>query len=1129
MLEISLLGEINIRLDGQPITRFRSQKELALLLFLAHNGQTHNREALAELLWEAEARSTKQSLSNLRTALARLRKQVGDHLIVTRKTVAVTPAVHDQTDTVRILAMLDGAGNVRSVTGINLLSQGLDLYRGEFLAGFSLPDTIHFSDWLIVEQERLHKIAMGGYRQLAGWQEEQGAFSAGVVTAQQWVTWDPLDETAQQQLMRLLVYDGRNSEALQVYEKCRHLLQTELGIPPAPATTTLHKAIQDGSLPQPNISPAPLHNIPRALTPLFGRKEEIRKLTTYLLNPEYPLISITGAGGMGKTSLALATGRQLLKEEQHPFKDGIWFVSLEAITGDTPGNIREEVAALVGQAMDLYFHAESDLWSQLLGQLASRTLLLILDNIEQFFTVAADLIVDLLEVGEDIQLLVTSHTTLAMASSVAFPLKGLETPTMISAEALQNESVRLFAERASRMPAPFHLEKHLAEVVAICQFVEGMPLGIELAAASLGRLMIDEIMPAFTGNLQLLNSTHRDLPARQRTLQAVFDYTWQLLDPHEQTLLAQISIFRGGFTRQAAEAILNDTTSGLFNLQDHALLSRDEMGRFRMHPLLCQFAREKLSSPNMIEIAEGVLNRHSIYYADFLQSFEDELQRGVGQEALPTILPELANLRAAWLHAVEAGEWPALANCLDGAHYFYKRLGLFNEEAALVDVAITSLQATMETDDAFLTSLLSRLLSVRAWDYLNLAQFDDGVKTAERACELAQRLEKPGIEALARLAWARILSRQHEREPALAQYEQVVALAKTAQDQILEADGWIGIGSQLIWQADVAPAQEPLFHALNLCQALLYKPGELETLILLGDLALRQEAFAESLDYEERALQLSRLLADVATEAEVLGSLGVGLASQGDLTGSLAYQKEALATFRRLKMPESEQWLLGEMGNTATRLGDYASAEQNLIEALAIARHLEDEFWQAWVKLRLGAMWNERGESDKALFFIIDAYQTAEELGNPRFLAAVLYYWGNVLLSQRDWANASNKYQEAYDLWLGAEQNEQALPALAGLAYVAYQQEMPETAAARAEQLWLAWQESPAWAERARLELFWKLGVVWDGLGDERANNLWKQAQALLYKRCEKIPEGPARKMYLEQVPSHRAILKTPI
>jgi DNA-binding SARP family transcriptional activator/predicted ATPase/Tfp pilus assembly protein PilF len=1127
MLEISLLGEIIIRLDGEPITRFRSQKEIALLAYLAHTGQTHGREALADLLWEA--RSTKQSLSNLRTALARLRKRVGDRLIITRKTVAVTPAVHELTDTARFQAMLAGGGKEEPVTGANLLAQGLELYSGEFMAGFSLAQTPRFNDWLVVEQERLRQVAMRGYRQLAGWQEEQGAFSAGVITAQRWVSWDPLDETAQQQLMRLLVKDGRVAEALAVYEKCWLLLQTELGIPPAPATTALYKAILDGSLAPPDISPAPLHNLPRALMPLYGRKKEIKKLTRYLVNPEYPIVSITGVGGMGKTSLALASGRRLVIEGQHPFKDGIWFVSLAAIENDGTESTREEVAALVGQAMGLFFHGENDLWAQLLGQLGAKSVLLILDNIEQFLTAASDLIVDLLGAGEDIHLLVTSRTTPAMAASVAFPLTGLETPAEVSVEALSNESVRLFAERSGRMPAPFHVENHLAEVVAICQFVEGMPLGIELTAASLGRLMVDEIMPALRSNLQLLNSKRRDLPPRQRTFQAVFDSSWQLLDAREQAVLAQISIFRGGFTRQAAEAVLNETASGLYNLQHHALLRRDEKGRFRMHSLLRQLAREKLSGAKMIEFEGQAVYRHSIYFADFLQSFEDELQRGVGKEALRSIMPEVANMRAAWLHAVEAGEWQALADCLNGAHYFYKRKGFFSEEAALIDSAISSLQDRMEEDDVFLMGLLSRLLTVRAWGHYYLSRFEEGAKAAERACERANGLENPGIEGQARLAWAQILYRQRKHEQASAQFEQVVALARTAQNQILEADGLIGIGSQILWQADVKPAQEPLLHALSLCQMLQYKPGEVETLILLGGLALRQEAFALSVDYDEQALQLSRLLGDVAAEAEVLGSLGVGLSAQGDLVGSLTYQKEALATFRQLNMPDSEQWVLGQMGYSAIRLGDYAGAERNLTEALSIARQLKDEFWQAWVKLRLGEIWIERGEAEKGLPFIIDAFETAVQVNNPRFQAAVLYDWGNALLGQADWAQAEQKYQKAYELRLGAGQSEQAMPALAGLAYVAYQQKMWTTAAVHAEQLWQTWQESPSWTERADLKLYWQLGMVWDGLGDCRIDDLWNKAHALLQKRCEMIPDENGRKMFLEQVTAHRAILKVVI
>ena len=1124
MLDVNLLGETTIRLDGDPISRFRSQAEIALLAYLAHSGQTHNREALADLLWDAG--TTEQSLSNLRTALTRLRKHVGDHLIVTRKTIAVTPAVHQQTDSARFQTLLTGAGRDRSAAGINQLMQGLDLYAGEFMTGFFLPNAPRFNDWLVVEQERLRQLALRGYRQLAGWQEEQGDFAAGVIIARGWLAWDPLDETAQGQLMRLLAFDGRVSEALEVYEKYRHLLQTELSISPAPDLTALYQSIQDSSLPPPVISPSPLHNLPRALTPLYGRKNEIEELVNTLLNPAYPLVAITGVGGMGKTSLALAAGRQLIAG-QHPFLDGVWFVSLEGIENDTPEKVGEEVAALVGQAIGLYFHSESDLWSQLLGQLAPKNLLLILDNIEQFLTVASDLILGLLEAGDGIHILTTSRTTLPLTASFTFPLTGLETPTQVSAEALQNESVRLFAERARRLATTFHLEKHLTEVVSICQFVEGMPLGIELAAASLGSLMVDEIMPALTNNLQLLNSTRRDLPPRQRTFHAVFDYTWQLLDPREQALLAQISIFRGGFTRQAAEAVASDIGSSLYNLQHHALLRRDETGRYRMHPLLRQLAGEKLNGSNRSDLSELALNQHAFYFTSLAQSFEKELQCDEGQEAIQTLFIEQANLRVAWQHAVQTRQWQLIANCLDSIHYFYQRRGFFSEEAAFVDIAIAALQATMEEGDIPLTSLLSRLLTVRAWDYFYSAQFETGIKAIERACELAQRVENAGIEAQARLTWARILSTQHEHEPALAQYEQAVALAKSAQNQILEADGWIGISEQLPWLAKFNQAEESLRRAFDLCQAQQYKPGEMKALHLLGRQASRKEAFADSIHYYEQAIQICRLLGDVAEEAEVLGSLGVGLTEQGDLVGSLTILKKALTMFRRLNMPESEQWILGQLGYSAIMLGDYATAEKHLTDALMIAIQLKDAFWQAWVKLRLGWMWNERGEADKALPFITEAFQTVEQLQQIPLKARVLYDWGNVLLSQTDWANAELKFQSAYDIWHERGQTQIALLALAGLAYVAYEQEMLTSAANYAEQLWKTLQESPALAERADLIVYWMVGMVWQGLGDSRADNVWEKAQTLLRERSEKITDDGARQMFLQNIPVHRAIMES--
>ena len=234
-----------------------------------------------------------------------------------------------------------------------------------------------------------------------------------------------------------------------------------------------------------------------------------------------------------------------------------------------------------------------------------------------------------------------------------------------------------------------------------------------------------------------------------------------------------------------------------------------------------------------------------------------------------------------------------------------------------------------------------------------------------------------------------------------------------------------------------------------------------------------------------------------------------------------------MATYRRLNLPTDICMLVGELGYTSIELGDYASAERFLTEALEIATQIKDEFWQAWVKLRLGNLWYELDDLDKSLSLIMEAFQTVEKLQNIPLQARVLYDWGNVLVSQGDWKGAEQKFQAAYDLWHGRGKMENSLLALAGSAYVAYQQESKTTAASHAEQLWQTWQESPAWAERANLKLYWILGMVWQGLDDSRADNVWKKAQALLQERSEKIYDIGARQMFLQNVSAHRDILKS--
>ncbi len=1118
MLEIFLLGEIKIRLHGTPVIQIRSQKEIALLAYLAHSGQTHNREALADLLWEA--RSTKQSLSNLRTVLARLRQQVGDDLIVTPKTVAVTHAVHEQMDTVRFQMMLAGMGKERTITAVNLLSQGLKLYSGEFMAGFSVPDAPRFDDWLVVEQERLRQIAMRGYRQLARWQEEQGAFADGVVTAQQWASWDPLDETAQQQLMRLLAYDGRISEALSVYEKCRHLLQAELGITPSPATIALYETIQARSLSPPDITPTPLHNLPRALTPLYGRKKEIEHLTRILLNPEYPLVSITGVGGMGKTSLALATGRQLAAAPPPFFQDGIWFISLEEIENDTPEKVGDRVAALVGRAMGLYFHGESDLWSQLLGQLAAKKLLLILDNIEQFLTIASDLIVDLLKAGEDIHLLTTSRTTLALAASVTFPLTGLETPTQVSAEALQNESVRLFAERAARMPVPFQLEKHLAEVVAICQFVEGMPLAIELAAASLGRLMMAEIMPALTDNLHLLDTTRHDLPPRQRTLQAVFDTTWQLLDSREQMLLAQISIFRGGFTRPAADAVLKDA-KGLYILQHHALLGRDETGRFKMHPLIRQFAVEQRANwPRAAALFQDSHDNHSRYYLQMMGQQAQILQRGAPGQLLATLLLEQHNLRAAWQQAVGQAAWADIAQNLEGIQHYYYRSGLFRDGIELITQALATAVAADVPPQ-----LIPSLHQARAALLEPISQFDQALTDIKEA--LSQETVSQQTEIRAYLVWGLVLDGQGDYQGSLAQYQTAVELLQDSDEWLLLARGKQGIGWALIEMGQTEAASEPLQQALECSQRADDQFGQMMTLTFLGVQARRRNKLIVCERYYKQALDIARPLGDRLVEGKLLSNLGVAASMRFALSQAQRYLEQALTIFEQLNVPKNRAITVGDLGVVYARIGNYARAQRLLEQSLALARQIGDRYGEAWGLNWLSGVVLAQGDADSALQLARAAFSVADAIGIKSLRAGGLAKMGNALLANGELTEAADCYYQAHTICEQINQAAEAALMLAGLADIALRQQQPECALNHVEAVLTTIATEPEICQGIHLQVYWVCYQVLRNLGNPRATAVLAAGYGILLSRAENIDDKAARQLFLTQVATHQQILET--
>ncbi|MEZ4662215.1 MAG: BTAD domain-containing putative transcriptional regulator [Caldilineaceae bacterium] len=271
---LQLLGGFNLLCDGAPVSGLTSRKAQALLIYLACTRQPYSREKLADMLWDAT--STEQSLSNLRTVMSRLRPHLGDWIQAVRDTVTLADAAPLAVDVVKWEAALAEHGRPVDATQAARLDEALQHYRGDFLAGFHVPDAAGFVDWALVEKERLHYLALQAHRELAAFYEAQDMLEAGLRTAQRLLTLEPLDEAAHAQLMRLLARSGQRAAALAHYDSCCNLFAAELDAPPTAALTAPMRRSATSTFapaePTPASAPtaAPRYQLPQPLTPLWG-------------------------------------------------------------------------------------------------------------------------------------------------------------------------------------------------------------------------------------------------------------------------------------------------------------------------------------------------------------------------------------------------------------------------------------------------------------------------------------------------------------------------------------------------------------------------------------------------------------------------------------------------------------------------------------------------------------------------------------------------------------------------------------------------------------------------------------------------------------------------------------------
>jgi len=668
MLELVLLGAPEIRCDGAPVTALKSSKAQALLCYLAVTGQPHTRAALAGLLWgdmpEAKARM------NLSQALSTLRRFFADHLTITRQTVAFERSSDARLDVDIFEGRVRGR---RSASNIPTLQEAVELYRGDFLDGLHVRDAPEFEVWVLGQRAHLRELALQALRRLAIHYAGQGeaGWPAAIEYTTRLLTLEPWQEEAHRELMRLLALSGQRSAALVQYEHCRQILADELDVEPAAETTALYDRIREGTLtpeavgePFGGASPLltrslsgrapPRHNLPAQITPFVGRETELAELAGLLADPAIRLVTIYGAGGMGKTRLAIEAAFAQLTQ----FEQGVFFVPLASLDHTT------QLLGTIAETLGFSFPESRDQQQQLLDFLQPQSLLLVLDNFEHLLP-DTTLVTNMLQAAPGLQILVTSRARLHLQGEQLFPIGGIDVPqkAMSPEKTIQTGAVKLFVQSARRVQRDFTLtEENLPAVVRICRLVEGMPLAILLAVAWTETIPPARIEREITRSLDFLEMQYQDVPERHWSIGAVFDQSWKLMTEQEQQVFQALSVFRGGFTHEAAQEVTRTSLQTLRSFANKSLVNRTAPDRYQIHELLRQYAAGKLhQTPTAYGAARDA---HGTYYCSFLQRWAGDLKTARRLTALETIRAESDNARAAWNWAIAQRRWDWLGQAM---------------------------------------------------------------------------------------------------------------------------------------------------------------------------------------------------------------------------------------------------------------------------------------------------------------------------------------------------------------------------------------------------------------------------------------------------------------------------------
>lgn len=677
----------------------------------------------------------------------------------------------------------------------------------------------------------------------------------------------------------------------------------------------------------------PKHNLPAHTTPFVGRDYEVDSLAELLRTPSARLVTILAPGGMGKTRLSLAVAEQQIAS----FADGVYLVELAPL--DEPGMI----AATIAEAIGVQFQSDGRSSEQQLADFLSvKSMLLVLDNFEHLLD-GATLVSTLLQAAPQVKVLATSRGRLAQPGETLFRLGGMGQPDEHdAAQALDHPAVRLFESSARRANPNFVLdETTVGDVARVCRTVQGMPLAIVLAASWSSMLTLAEIITELDQSLDFLETDEGDLPQRQRSIRVVLDYSWNQMSTLEQQVFMRFSVFRGGFTREAAQTIGQANLRTLLSLTNKSLVRRvADTGRYEIHELMRQFGETHLAA-DPAEEAE-TKRAHAVYYLRLVGGKAEDLNYGNERAAVRIIEQDLNNVYLAW-------HWALAHQAYDLLYFAEGAFGMFRE----LDTRFLETESLYEETERRLVealpgreqeALLAQILAWRAWNALRFGELERGLAICQRSWHLLEKLDgllpsasDPRTDPRTPMVIIYAILGQTDTGRQIA-HEMVTDYTQAGDRRNLG----IGLGYYALTAVELAAGQYEavreyaqmgykLFREFNhryIRSYLLNNWGNAEA--ALGNLDEARRIFQES--YEAM-----RAVGSAEGQASALNSLASIALSQGDMAEGKRIYQQNLETYREIGDVGGQMLTSAHLGEIAVHEGDLTRAAENFSQALTVA------------------------------------------------------------------------------------------------------------------------------------------------------------------------------------------------